>query len=45
MTSKGLGRNFTFLARWAILAVKASHSQYLQKKYRIEFKAHTHVWA
>jgi len=25
--------------------VKASHSQYLQKKYRIEFKAHTHVWA
>ena len=25
--------------------VKASHSQYLQKKYRIEFKAHTYVWA
>jgi hypothetical protein len=25
--------------------VKASHSQYLQKKYQIEFKAHTHVWA
>lgn len=24
--------------------VKASHSQYLQKKYRIEFKAFTHVW-
>lgn len=24
--------------------VKASHSQYLLKKYRIEFKAHTHVW-
>jgi hypothetical protein len=25
--------------------VKASHSQYLQKKYRIEFRAYTHVWA
>ena len=25
--------------------VKASHPQYLQKQYRIEFNAHTHVWA
>ena len=25
--------------------VKASHSQYLQKMYRIEFTAHTHIWS
>ena len=25
--------------------VKASHSQYLQKFYRIEFTAHTHIWS
>ena len=25
--------------------VKASHSQYLQKMYRIEFTAHIHIWS
>jgi hypothetical protein len=25
--------------------VKDSHSQYLQKMYRIEFTAHTHIWS